>query len=390
LKLFTCRCGNALFFDNVVCIACGSETGWCPSCKSTSALVPDQNNLYRCGNERCKALLQKCTNYAVMHVCTRCVDASAGFVNGALCDCCQFNVVIPDLSLDGNLGKWERLEAGKRRLFYTLDLLRLPYGTAAQGFAPPLSFDFKGDVLPDSGQWRSMNDNEQVFTGHVDGKITINIKEADPVELEKARVELGERHRTVVRHFRHEIGHYYWDMFVKGKCEQECVRLFGDHNNPYQDAIARHYNQGPPANWQDICVSAYATMHPWEDFAETFALYLDMVSVLDTANYFRMLARPLDLADFDAMLSGFVHTGLVMNEMTREMGLVDYTPEVIVKPVRDKLRFVHDLVQRNSLQQNTRQPNMKPQGRQQPMKQQNAVQPGAPQINMRQQGAPQQ
>jgi hypothetical protein len=356
LKLFKCRCGNALFFDNITCIACGSDTGWCPSCKSTTALVPDQNNLYHCGNEICKAVLQKCANYSDLHVCTRCVEANAGFINGALCDCCQFNAVIPDLSLDGNLSKWARLEAAKRRLFYTLDLLHLPYGTAAQGFVPPLSFDFKGDVLPNSGQWRSMNEDEQVFTGHADGKITINIKEADPVELEKARVQLGERHRTVVRHFRHEIGHYYWDVLVKGKCEPDCIRLFGDHSNPvYQEALARHYAEGPPANWPDICVSAYAAMHPWEDFAETFALYLDMVSVLDTADYFGMLSKPLDLRDFDAMLSGFVHTGLVMNEMTREMGLVDYTPEVIVKPVRDKLLFVHELVVKNAEQQNVQQ-----------------------------------
>ncbi|MES2625645.1 MAG: putative zinc-binding metallopeptidase [Pseudomonadota bacterium] len=330
-----------------MCVACGSETGWCPHCKSTSALVPDQNNLYRCGNAECQTLLQKCYNYSDMKVCTRCVEVNAngGFLAGVLCDCCQFNAVIPDLSLDGNLDKWARLEAAKRRLFYTLDLLHLPYGNAAQGFVPPLSFDFKGDSLPDRGQWRSMNDEEQVFTGHADGKITINIKEADPIELEIARVQLGERRRTVIRHFRHEIGHYYWEVFVNHKCENECMAIFGDHNNPaYQDALLRYYAEGPPANWADNCVSGYATMHPWEDFAETFALYLDMVATLDTANYFGMLAQPLDLTDFEAMLSGFIHTGLVMNEMTRDMGLVDYTPEVIVQPVHDKLLFIHGLV----------------------------------------------
>lgn len=345
MKLFTCNCGNALFFDNVTCIACGKDTGWCPQCKSTTALVPQDNNLYHCGNQNCQALLQKCANYADLNVCTRCVEAGGGFQPGALCDCCRFNVVIPDLSIPENLPRWARLEAAKRRLFYTLDLLQLPYGTAAEGFTPPLSFDFKGDQLPNRGQWRSMNEAEQVFTGHVDGKITINIKEADPVEIEKQRVSLGERRRTVVRHFRHEIGHYYWDIFIRDKLEQECIKLFGDHNNPaYQDALTRYYAAGAPPDWADNFVSAYASMHPWEDFAESFALYLDMVSVLDTAAFFGMLARPLNLTNFDAMITGFVHTGLVMNEMTREMGLVDYTPEVIVKPVRDKLAFIHGLV----------------------------------------------
>ena len=348
MKLFKCLCGNALFFDNVVCIACGRETGWCPHCKSTTALIPDQSNLFRCGNESCKTILQKCANYVDQRVCTRCVEATNGFQAGALCDCCQFNVVIPDLSIAGNLDKWRRLEAAKRRLFYTLDLLRLPYGTAAQGFSPPLSFDFKGDQLPSSGQWRSMNEQEQVFTGHAGGKVTINIKEADPIEIETQRVKLGERRRTVIRHFRHEIGHYYWDILVKGKCEAECIKLFGDHNIPYADALSRHYAEGAPLNWADNFVSAYASMHPWEDFAETFALYLDMVSALDTADFFKILEPALDLKNFDTMMSGFVHTGLVMNEMTREMGLVDYTPEVIVKPVRDKLVFVHGLVRNNA------------------------------------------
>jgi hypothetical protein len=41
-----------------------------------------------------------------------------------------------------------------------------------------------------------------------------------------------------------------------------------------------------PAHWRDNFVSAYATTHPWEDFAETFAHYLHIVDTLETANAF--------------------------------------------------------------------------------------------------------
>ncbi|MDZ7685446.1 MAG: putative zinc-binding metallopeptidase [Gammaproteobacteria bacterium] len=246
--------------------------------------------------------------------------------------------------MTGNDLKWARLEAAKRRLIYTLDLLNLPYGTAAEGFTPPLSFDFKGDELPNSGQWRSMGEAEQVFTGHAEGKITINIKEADHVEREQLREQLGESQRTIIGHFRHEIGHYFWDLLVKGDKEPASIELFGDHNNPtYQEALERHYNEGPPPDWQEQYVSAYATMHPWEDFAETFALYLDMASVLDTAGNAGFLHETAPLDDFEGIVSDFQRVGLVMNEMTREMGLVDYTPEVLVEPVLRKLEFIHDL-----------------------------------------------
>src|SRR3569623_1888140 len=45
----------------------------------------------------------------------------------------------------------------------------------------------------------------------------------------------------------------------------------------------RHYNEGPQPNWQENFVSAYATMHPWEDWAETWAHCIHMRDTLDTA-----------------------------------------------------------------------------------------------------------
>ncbi len=291
-----------------------------------------------------------------------------------LCDCCRFNETIPDLSVPGNLQKWYRLEAAKRRLFYMLGELGLPYGTAADGVQPPLRFNFKADVISASDFWRSAGPEQKIYTGHSAGRITINIRESDDVEREKLRVDLGEAQRTLIGHFRHEIGHYYWDVLIKGRREAESIAVFGDHNNPsYEDALDRHYNQGPPADWAERHVSAYASMHPWEDFAETWALYLDMVSVLDTAAHNDLpvacvmpqeaVAAPVSNPDavlaaaarpaagkppiakeFEGMVRQYQELGIKLNEVNRSMGLIDLVPEVIVPPVIDKLRFIHELV----------------------------------------------
>ena len=169
------------------------------------------------------------------------------------------------------------------RVFYDLGELGLPYGMEADGVEPPLDVrhsrrtSCRAEILAG----RSAT-TERVYTGHAAGRITINVREADDVEHEKLHVELGEAHRTLIGHFRHEIGHYYWDQLVKGHHEDESRAVFGDHDNPtYAEGLERYYKDGPPADWAQNFISAYATMHPWEDFAETWATYLDMISGLD-------------------------------------------------------------------------------------------------------------
>jgi hypothetical protein len=262
-----------------------------------------------------------------------------------LCDCCRFTQIIPDLSVPGNLEKWYRLEAAKRRLFYDLDLLGLPYGTEAQEGRPPLRFDFKADVTLTNQFWRPIGIKEQVFTGHANSTITINIREADEVERERLRVALGEAQRTLLGHFRHEIGHYYWDLLVKYKRETEFNELFGDPTKPsYQDALKRYYEAGPPAEWQSLFVSASATVHPWEDFAETFATYLDMVGLLDTAYHNNFSGEPPPKGDFDTMAKQYQRAGIALNELNRSMGTLDVVPEVLTPVVKQKMRFIHQLI----------------------------------------------
>lgn len=349
MNIYTCTCSATLFFENTQCLSCGREVGWCPNCRAIAALDEYGENRYSCS--ACQNLLAKCHNYAVERVCNRCVVVGGPSPADALCDYCRFNDTIPDLNVAGNRQRWYRLEQGKRRLLYALDFLGLPYGTAADGIQPPLSFDFKADPDPAAlGYWQPMADKQQIFTGHAHGKITIKLREAEPVEREKLRVEFQEAHRTVIGHFRHEISHYYWEMLVQGVCEDACLALFGDHNHPpYAEALKQYYQQGPPADWPNRFISAYASAHPWEDFAETFATYLDVVSVLDTADNLG-LGSGVDprTAELDAMLARYQRIGLVLNEMNRDMGLKDLVPEVFGAPVVEKMNFVHHLVRGNS------------------------------------------
>lgn len=325
---------------------CGAELGFCPACRRIAPIVPLNGKTYRCGNPTCGATLAKCANYKEYDVCNRCVAVPTdGSVPPPYCDCCRYNQTIPDLSIPGNRLKWYRLEAAKRRLIYGLDFLQLPHGTRDDGIAPPLSFDFKADVIPAKFLWHSMGTMERVYTGHANGHITINIREADEVERERLRVEMGEAHRTLIGHFRHEIGHYYWDMLVRGQREPEYIRHFGDPaQKPYDQAMDAYYRKGASPDWPRQYVSAYASMHPWEDWAETFAAFLDMVSGLETAVHVGFLPEDaFNLNDPDGMFSRYQELGIALNEMSRAMGLLDMVPDVLVAPVIDKLRFVHTI-----------------------------------------------
>jgi hypothetical protein len=346
MRSFNCTCGNQLFFDNSLCMNCKREAGWCPCCLAIVAVDTTNGGGFSC--TCCNTKLVKCTNYASFNVCNRFVasgesQGTQGSTSaGVFCDCCRFNRIVPDLKVAGNKEKWYRLEAAKRRTFYDLHALGLPYGNQADGIVPALMFEFKGDIIP-SKKYRGMNGGKKVFTGHDNGVITINIQEADDVEREKLRVNMHEAQRSLLGHFRHEFGHYIWDVLIKNQREADCIAVFGDHNNPtYDQALQAYYQNGPKADWLMNYVSAYATMHPWEDFAETFAVYLDMSSSLDTAAHGNLI-QMVDPTDLDAMVEAYKNLGIALNEMNRTIGLLDFLPEVFADPIHEKLRFIHRL-----------------------------------------------
>lgn len=329
MRTFPCCCGNTIFFDNTICLKCERDTGMCPHCRRVVPLAIDKDGTLRCGHEDCGTALRKCANDEGEQICNRCLSAEVEPTE-TLCEYCRLTTVIPDLSVKGNRAKWRSLEQAKHRVLYIVDLIGLPFRPVPQASAPVLSFQFVADG------------EEGAPTGHENGCITINIREADEVEREKTRLTFGEPQRTLVGHFRHELGHYFWDRLISGQQDEPCRKLFGDERDPsYADALKSYHATGPRANWQESFISAYATMHPWEDFAETFGAYLDMISVLDTANHFNV--APCKLDDIDGMIENYQKVGTIANEFNRDMGLIDLVPEVFVQPVIKKLRFIHSL-----------------------------------------------
>ncbi|MEM9347020.1 MAG: putative zinc-binding metallopeptidase [Planctomycetota bacterium] len=359
MRQFHCQCNEVVFYDNTQCVSCSRELGYCPTCRNVVSLIGDDESGLRCGNPSCGIGLRKCYNYRVEGVCNCCIPAES---NEKFCECCRFNSVIPDLTKGDNRIKWLRLEKAKRRAFYDLDVLGLPRGTAEEGFDPPLSFEFKEPTTvqalePGSVTTSALLDGEDVvMTGHLNGVITINIHEADPVERERLRVHFGERNRSLVGHFRHELAHYYWDLLVRAKDEDNFAAVFGSHLDPvYHASIERYYREGPPPDWRQRYTSAYASMHPWEDFAETFMTYLEVVSVLDTAYHMRLgdeqaFSPEMDL---DKMIGRFIRLGTVLNEINRGMGLKDLLVRSFEGPVFDKLRYIQQLINASRVRRET-------------------------------------
>lgn len=350
MRRFHCLCHETVFYDNSQCISCSRELGYCPACNRLVALIGSEALGYRCGNMNCGTELRKCHNYSVESVCNRCIAADS---SEKFCDCCRFNTIIPDLDKGDNRIKWQRLERAKRRAFYYLNLLGLPRGTVEEGYTPPLSFEFKEPhtvQAPEPGSVTTsalLDEEEVVMTGHLNGVITINIHEADPVERERLRVQFGERNRSLVGHFRHELAHYYWDLLVKEQDEDAFAAVFGSHLiPPYHEAIDCYYREGPPADWREHYVSAYASMHPWEDFAETFATYLEVVAVLDTSYHMgiRSGSDLLSEMDISQMVREFIRLGTVLNEINRDMGLKDLMGRSFRGPVINKLRYVQKTI----------------------------------------------
>ncbi|MCK1359684.1 putative zinc-binding peptidase [Bradyrhizobium sp. 199] len=347
MKLFLCQaCGNVLYFENRACERCGHQVAFLPEKETMSAIEPD--------GEAWKTLAGKgesrmlCRN-AAYDSCNWLTDPGEG--NG-YCRACRHNGIVPDLSDPAQLAGWRELEVAKHRLFYSLIRWKLPLRTRQDDPEHGLIFNFLADD-PNSG--------EKVLTGHDNGLITIALTEADTIVRERRRLEMGEPYRTLLGHFRHEVGHYFWDVLVRdgGKLEA-CRAVFGDDSADYGQALQRHYAEGPPPDWQQNYVSAYATTHPWEDFAETWAHYLHIVDALEMAGEFGMEVRPkvdrageltarirfnpYEAREVEALVNAWLPFTFAMNSVNRAMGLRDLYPFILSPAVVGKLGFIHGLV----------------------------------------------
>ena len=280
MKLFECQnCGQALYFENTHCESCGLWLGYLPAKETVTALEDDAGR-FRALADPNHGRYRYCAN--VQHgVCNWLIPEDSP---DQFCAACRHNRTIPDLSIPQNLMNWRKIEGAKHRLFYTLLRLRLPLTTRDEDAEGGLAFDFIAPPAPGDAP---------VMIGHKSGLITISLAEADDSERERQRREMGEPYRTLLGHFRHEVAHYYWDHLIRDTpALEEFRRLFGDERQDYREALQKHYAEGPPNNWVEQYVTAYASVHPWEDFAETWAHYFHMVDTLETANAFGLRLRP--------------------------------------------------------------------------------------------------
>lgn len=345
MKTFTCHhCGQAIFFENDHCIRCESPLGFL-----YDALI--MASFYRDGDQYVSHLDGKTYRYCGNQAHQACNWMVAADSPNKFCTACNLNKTIPNLSIAENLRYWRILEAGKRRLLYSLVRLNLPIISKAEDKKNGLAFEFLKDTF------ERIQRNDYVMTGHIDGVITLNIAEADDVERERRRTNLNEDYRTVLGHFRHESGHYYWQQLVSGQAPLEAFRtLFGNEQQDYQSAINQHHEQGAPEDWNDHYISAYASCHPWEDFAETWGHYLLIADTLETAGQFLNDNGDFDAyraSSFDAMLGLWLPLTLAVNNVNRSGGQPDLYPFVLSAKAIEKLEFVHRLIHERASFQST-------------------------------------
>lgn len=358
MKTFQCdNCQTLVFFENDQCMKCGSALGFLPDVLDMSALKPTQEGRWlKFTTSAAGARYRACANGEQNQVCNWMVPADDP---NPFCRSCRLNEIIPDLSVAGNRERWHKLELAKRRCVYALLRLGLPINDMGAENLPALRFRFLGDAVG----------HPRVMTGHKDGIITVNITEADDDERERRRLQMHEPYRTLVGHLRHELGHYYWDRLIANSPQLSRFReLFGDQSDDYPSALQKYHQDGPAENWARGFITAYASVHPWEDWAETWAHYLHMVDSLETAFDFGLSLRRSDLdenperesrnqqASFDEMLRTWVWLTCALNAVNRGMGLPDLYPFVIPEPAVEKLRFVHSLVQNTGFQTEVGEP----------------------------------
>ncbi|WP_114748524.1 zinc-binding metallopeptidase family protein [Pleomorphovibrio marinus] len=349
MQLFNCdHCGHPVYFDNVRCDNCGHSLGFDPERMLMLSLVAEEGGKWR--SPASGKLFKYCANQT-HDVCNWLIPMEK---DSQYCMACELNRVIPNLTNPIYADRWRKIEQAKHRLVYALLKWGLPITGKFKDTDSGLIFDFKADDhLPEG---------ERILTGHAMGVITLNIAEADDVEREMAKKQMDEVYRTVLGHFRHEVGHYYWEQLVLDSPWIDGFHLlFGDERQSYQACLDYYYRNGPQKDWGNSFISPYATMHPWEDWAETWAHYMHIVDTLETAYSFGLQVQPrrkkqgdwlsthveenaYTCKDFQTIISMWMPLSIAMNSMNRSMGARDLYPFVLSAPVVEKLSFIHRVI----------------------------------------------
>lgn len=378
-RAYRCQCGCPVFFRNSTCLACGTPLGYEPAQARLLPLMsgeqPDTWVAWHDGSKAdvdgegqgsdvSPAVYLRCANLQTPAACNWLVPLGEDTPQVLLCQACRLNRTIPDLNDEAhpdNAELWGKIELAKRRLVSALLVLGLPVASrVSEDTERGLMFDFL----------RSPDFGPHILTGHDTGLITLNLNEADDATREAMRKAMHEPYRTLLGHFRHEVGHYYWDRLVSGTSWMQGFReLFGDETQDYAASLQANYEQGPRPDWALHYVSAYASVHPWEDWAECWAHYLHIRDTVDTALSFGLSpdSAQLEFTPFtlDALyqpehpdapvfldfLNQWTQLTTLLNEMSRAMGQPDFYPFVLPHEVVAKLHFIHLVVTSGSWRQ---------------------------------------
>tara|TARA_R110001592_G_scaffold359813_1_gene667158 strand:- start:5691 stop:6860 length:1170 start_codon:yes stop_codon:yes gene_type:complete len=374
MKTFKCSCKDhpILFFESSHCVACNRTVGLDDSFDKVEPYELDEESGHYFKAAQPEIPYQKCDNHADYKTCNGMVNLNTFEASEnkdeVLCFACRFNETIPDLSIAEHIPLWKKMEVAKRRALYTLKALSLPLRNISQDPEGGLSFDFTTDRDVNDHFVSKLIGQDTVFTGHDCGHITINLAEADDVARSQTKHAMGEHYRTLLGHFRHELGHYYFDKLIAGSPKKHalCKQYFGDDELDYQEAMNKHYKDGAPENWRSEFISEYATMHPYEDWAETWAHYMHIMDTLETAKNFSITGSTIGVdaetedvgelklpqgayffssqTSITSILDTWMDFSIILNSLNRSMGMNDAYPFVLTKPVRTKLSFIHHAI----------------------------------------------
>ncbi len=331
MRTFHCdRCQTPVYFENIRCLGCGSTVGILPDSYEVHSVEKDGSGTLAAADGNTYRL---CKNSIAHSVCNQLVPSAE---KSDFCLSCRFTGITPDLTFANNLGLWGEMEIAKRRLLFSLHTLGIRPAPKSEDPAKGLSFHFLVDNC------------QGILTGHSEGVITITLAEADPAIREARRQQMGEDYRTLLGHFRHEVGHYYWDRLIADRGRQADFRAaFGDERADYDAALASYYSQMPGDGWRGNHVSRYASAHAHEDWAETFAHFLHMRDVVETAVSVGLVTGIEEGAPlpFQQMADLWLSTSFRLNQLGRSMGSGDLYPFILSDKVIEKMHFISDVIE---------------------------------------------
>lgn len=310
VRAFTCpSCDARVFFNDEVCLRCGTAIGYVSEADQFARADVDAR--HRCEADALSA-----------GACNWLVDRAYG----DFCQACQLVDVSADLQPAGDTVTFR--EAIRR---VTRQLQGL--GIQPASSHPPLRFHLDRST-----------DEHQVTIGHEDGLVTLDLREADPVARERTRESLSEPYRTPLGHVRHESGHWHWQSAIASKSFllERFRSLFGDERVDYSASLRQHYASDDDGSWRGEFLSNYAAAHPWEDYAESFAHVLHLLDTIETAQAEGLVQ--MVPTSFDELHTEWARVTVVLNELSRSMGVADPYPFAPPDAAVAKMSFIYDVL----------------------------------------------